>query len=115
MLRPALVIGLGRTGLASHLVVDRRHGPGEWRAIRIRLKLAVLAGNFQRAMLSLGPDLSQVLVVGGPAGDEELLAIIARSLPPGVAVGRGDVGGTFEGEALGHRYAVALGLALAPP
>ena len=102
-------------GPGGLLPFDRRHGPGEWRAIRIRLKLAVLAGNFQRAMLSLGPDLSQVLVVGGPAGDEELLAIIARSLPPGVAVGRGDVGGTFEGEALGHRYAVALGLALAPP
>ena len=101
-------------GPGGLLPFDRRHGPGEWRAIRIRLKLAVLAGNFQRAMLSLGPDLSQVLVVGGPAGDEELLAIIARSLPGGVAVGRGHVGGTLAGEPLGHRYAVALGLALDP-
>ena len=101
-------------GPGGLLPFDRRHGPGEWRAIRIRLKLAVLAGNFQRAMLSLGPDLSQVLVVGGPAGDEELLAIIARSLPGGVAVGRGQVGGTLAGEPLGHRYAVALGLALDP-
>lgn len=41
---------------------------------------------------TLGQDLRQVLVVGGPAGDEELLAVIARS-----------------------RYAVALGLALAAP
>jgi hypothetical protein len=33
-----------------------------------------------------------------------------------VAVGRGNVGGTCEGEPLGHRYAVALGLARqAPP
>jgi hypothetical protein len=101
-------------GPGGLLPFDRRHGPGEWRAIRIRLKLAVLAGNLQRAMLSLGPDLSQVLVVGGPAGDEELLAIIARSLPDGVAVGRGHVGGTLAGEPLGHRYAVALGLALDP-
>jgi hypothetical protein len=58
-------------------------------------------------------DPAQVLVVGGPAGDEELLSVIARSLPDGVAVGRGDVGGTCAGEPLGHRYAVALGLALA--
>ena len=99
-------------GPGGLLPFDRRHGPGEWRAIRIRLKLAVLAGNFQRAVRTLGQDLSQVLVVGGPAGDEELLAIIARSLPDGVAVGRGHVGGTLAGEPLGHRYAVALGLAL---
>ncbi len=37
-----------------------------------------------------------------------------RSLPGDVAVGRGNVGGTLDGEPLGHRYAVALGLALAP-
>jgi hypothetical protein len=55
----------------------------------------------------------QVLVVGGPAGDEELLGVLARSLPDGVAVGRGDVGGTCPGGPLGHCYAVALGLALA--
>ena len=112
---PASAAGmLAVEGPGGLLPFDRRHGPGEWRAIRIRLKLAVLAGNFQRAMRTLGLDLSQVLVVGGPAGDEELLGIIARSLPDGVAVGRGHVGGTLSGEPLGHRYAVALGLALAP-
>jgi len=110
---PASAIGmLAVEGPGGLLPFDRRHGPGEWRAIRIRLKLAVLAANFQRAVRTLGPDLSQVLIVGGPAGDEELLSIIARSLPDGVAVGRGDVGGTCEGDSLGHRYAVALGLAL---
>ena len=102
-------------GPGGLLPFDRRHSPGEWRAIRIRLKLAVLAGNFQRAMRTLGSDLSQVLIVGGPAGDEELLGIIARSLPAGVAVGRGHVGGALAGEPLGHRYAVALGLALDLP
>jgi hypothetical protein len=112
---PASAVGmLVVEGPGGLLPFDRRRGPGEWRAIRIRLKLAVLAANFQRAMRTLGPDLSQVLMVGGPAGDEELLAIIARSLPEDVAVGRGDVGGTCEGEALGHRYAVALGLARCP-
>jgi hypothetical protein len=102
-------------GPGGLLPFDRRHGPGEWRAIRLRLKQAVLARNFQRAMRTLGADPGQVLVVGGPAGDEELLAVLARSLPEGVAVGVGGVGGTHEGEPLGHRYAVALGLALADP
>jgi Diol dehydratase reactivase ATPase-like domain/DD-reactivating factor swiveling domain len=111
---PASAVGmLAVDGPGGLLPFDRRHGPGEWRAIRIRLKLAVLASNFQRAVRTLGADPGQILVVGGPAGDEELLGIIARSLPGGVAVGRGEVGGTCEGEPLGHRYAVALGLALA--
>jgi hypothetical protein len=113
---PSSAVGmLAVEGPGGLLPFDRCHGPGEWRAIRIRLKLAVLAANFQRALRTLGPDLSQVLIVGGPAGDEELLGIIARVLPGGVPVGRGDVGGTCEGDALGHRYAVALGLALAAP
>jgi hypothetical protein len=113
---PSSAVGmLAVEGPGGLLPFDRRHGPGEWRAIRIRLKLAVLAANFQRALRTLGPDLSQVLIVGGPAGDEELLGIMARALPGGVPVGRGDVGGTCEGDALGHRYAVALGLALAAP
>ena len=102
-------------GPGGWLPFDRHHGPGEWRAIRLRLKQAVLAANFRRAVRTLGQDPAQVLVVGGPAGDEELLGVLARSLPDGVAVGRGDVGGTCPGGPLGHRYAVALGLALAAP
>ena len=111
---PASAAGmLAVDGPGGWLPFDRRHGPGEWRAIRLRLKQAVLAANFRRAIRTLGQDPAQVLVVGGPAGDEELLGVIARSLPDGVAVGRGDVGGICAGEPLGHRYAVALGLALA--
>jgi len=103
-------------GPGGLLPFDRRHSPGEWRAIRLRLKLAVLAANLQRAMRTLGPDVRQVLVVGGPAGDEELLGVIARSLPADAAVGRGHAGEhrkVRDGQPLGHRYAVALGLALA--
>ena len=115
---PASASGmLAVDGPGGWLPFDRRHGPGEWRAIRLRLKQAVLAANFRRAVRTLGQDpsrLAQVLVVGGPAGDEELLGVITRSLPDGAAVGRGDVGGTCPGEPLGHRYAVALGLALDP-
>ncbi|HEV2536612.1 MAG TPA: diol dehydratase reactivase ATPase-like domain-containing protein [Streptosporangiaceae bacterium] len=101
-------------GPGGWLPFDRHRGPGEWRAIRLRLKQAVLAANFGRAVRTLGRDPAQVLVVGGPAGDEELLGVLSRSLPDGVAAGRGDVGGTCPGASLGHRYAVALGLALAP-
>ncbi len=112
---PASAAGmLAVEGPGGWLPFDRRHGPGEWRAIRLRLKQAVLAANFGRAVRTLGQDPAQVLVVGGPAGDEELLSVLGRSLPDGVAVGRGDVGGTCPGGPLGHRYAVALGLALAP-
>ena len=114
---PASAVGmLAVEGPGGWLPFDRHHGPGEWRAIRLRLKQAVLAANFGRAVRTLGRDPVhgvQVLVVGGPAGDEELLGVLARSLPDGVAVGRGDVGGTCPGGPLGHRYAVALGLALA--
>ena len=111
---PASAAGmLAVDGPGGWLPFDRHHGPGEWRAIRLRLKLAVLAVNFRRAVRTLGQDPAQVLVVGGPAGDEELLGVISRMLPDGVAAGRGDVGGTCAGEPLGHRYAVALGLALA--
>ena len=112
---PASAAGmLAVEGPGGWLPFDRHHGPGEWRAIRLRLKQAVLAANFGRAVRTLGQDLAQVLVVGGPAGDEELLGVLARSLPDGVAAGRGDVGGTCPGGPLGHRYAVALGLALIP-
>ena len=111
---PASAAGmLAVEGPGGWLPFDRHHGPGEWRAIRLRLKQAVLAANFRRAVHTLGQDPAQVLVVGGPAGDEELLGVLARSLPDGVAVGRGDIGGTCPGGPLGHRYAVALGLALA--
>ncbi len=102
-------------GPGGWLPFDRHRGPGEWRAIRLRLKQAVLAANFGRAVRTIGHDPAQVLMVGGPAGDEELLGVLSRSLPDGVAAGRGDVGGTCPGASLGHRYAVALGLALARP
>jgi Diol dehydratase reactivase ATPase-like domain len=113
---PATAAGLlAVDGPGGLLPFDRRHGPAEWRAIRLRLKQAVLASNFRRAVRTLGHQPAQVLMVGGPAGDEELTGVIARSLPDGVAAGRGNVGGNCAGDPLGHCYAVALGLALLAP
>jgi hypothetical protein len=44
-------------GPGGWLPFDRRHRPGEWRAIRLRLKQAVLAANFRRAVRTLAwPD-----------------------------------------------------------
>lgn len=104
---------LAVAGPAGLLPFDRRHSPAEWRAIRLRLKEAVFTVNLLRAVRTLGRDLRQVLIVGGPAGDDELLGVLLRSLPADVTAGRGNVGGTLAGPSAGHRHAAALGLALA--
>lgn len=81
--------------------------PAEWRIVRQALKLDVIARNVGRVLASYsdgGP--WNVVVVGGPAGDEELLPAIAR-LDGVSACGRANVAAR-----LGHRYAVAYGLAL---
>lgn len=98
----------------GHLVVDgpagllpfhRTLAPGEWRALRLQLKVDVLGANVARALRTLAAEPAAVVVVGGAAGDDEVLTAVAGALPPGTAVGRGDVGGE-----LGHRFAVAYGL-----
>jgi hypothetical protein len=99
-------------GPAGLLPFDRRHSPAEWRALRLRLKEAVFAVNLRRALATLGAALPQVLIVGGPAEDDELLGVVLRSLPADVPVGRASVGGTLTGSPVGHRYAAAVGLAM---
>jgi Diol dehydratase reactivase ATPase-like domain/DD-reactivating factor swiveling domain len=115
--RPAAPSALGQlaaAGPAGLLPFDRRHSPAEWRALRLRLKEAVFAANLLRAVRPLRlPAHPQVLIVGGPAGDDELLGVLLRALPGGVTAGRGNVGGTLPGRPAGHRHAAALGLALA--
>lgn len=110
--RPAPSAAVGSLvvpGPAGLLPFGGRLAPAEWRALRLRTKQAVLVDNVARALGAL-PDapagLGDVLLVGGAAGDEELVALF-RTAQPGVMVGRGDVAGV-----LGHRYAVAYGLAL---
>ena len=115
--RPAAATALGMLaapGPAGLLPFDRRHSPAEWRAIRLRLKEVVFAANLLRALRTLAARPgAQVLIVGGPAGDDELLGVLLRALPGGVPAGRGNVGGTLPGGPAGHRHAAALGLALA--
>ena len=111
---PASAAGmLAVRGPAGLLPFDRRHSPAEWRAIRLRIKEAVFAANLRRALATLGAALPQVLIVGGPAGDDELLGVVLRALPGEVPVGRASVGGTLTGGSVGHRYAAAVGLAMA--
>jgi hypothetical protein len=110
---PASATGmLAVSGPAGLLPFDRRHSPAEWRALRLRLKEAVFAANLRRALATLGAALPQVLIVGGPAGDDELLGVVLRALPGDVPVGRANVGGTLAGSPAGHRYAAAVGLAM---
>ena len=103
---PAETIGsLVVRGPAGLLAFSRTLAPGEWRALRLRLKTELIGGNIARALRTLDTVPSTVIVVGGTAGDDEVLAAVTRGLPAGTIVGRGDVAGT-----LGHRYAVAHGL-----
>ena len=113
---PAAAAGmLAARGPAGLIPFDRGHSPAEWRAIRLRLKEAVFAVNLRRALDTLGGTLPQVLLVGGPAGDDELLGVLLRALPGDIPVGRASVGGTLAGAPAGHRYAAAVGLGLAGP
>ncbi|MDQ1485204.1 MAG: hypothetical protein QOJ62_897 [Actinomycetota bacterium] len=110
--RPAPLAAVGSLvaeGPAGLLPFGGSLAPAAWRSLRLRLKQRVLADNLARAMNSLtalGEQANDVLLVGGVVGDEELLGLL-RPVLPGVAVGRADVAGR-----LGHRYAVAYGLAL---
>ena len=108
--RPVASDAVGRLvvpGPAGMLPFSRTMAPGEWRALRVRLKVELVGGNVARGLRTLQETPRSVVVVGGLAGDDEILAAVSGALPAGTAVGRGEVAGT-----LGHRYAVAYGLAL---
>ncbi|MEN3309542.1 MAG: hypothetical protein V7603_5744, partial [Micromonosporaceae bacterium] len=70
-------------GPGGWLPFDRGLAPSEWRALRLRLKSVVLGENVARALRGLDQVPSTVVVVGGPAGDDEVLACVGRALPAG--------------------------------
>jgi hypothetical protein len=104
---PETIGSLVVRGPAGLLPFSTTMAPGEWRALRLGLKVDVVGGNVARALRTLDEAPHTVVVLGGSAGDDEVLAAVSGALPPGTAVGRGNVAG-----ALGHRYAVAYGLLL---
>jgi predicted aconitase with swiveling domain len=106
--RPAAAETVGSLvvqGPAGLLPFHRVIAPAEWRALRLRLKVEAVGGNVARALRTLNEAPRMVVVVGGPAGDDEVLAAVGGALPAGTAIGRGVVAGALE-----HRYAVAYGL-----
>lgn len=80
--------------------------PAEWRTLRLSLKRRVFADNLRRVLDDVARQSppTDVLVVGGPAGDDEILEALNPALG-GATVGRANVAGE-----LGHRWAVAYGL-----
>jgi diol dehydratase reactivase ATPase-like protein len=77
----------------------------EWRNWRLAAKRLVIGGNVTRGVQQVASDATALLLVGGGAGDDELVRALAEQLGHDVTVGRGNVGG-----GLGHRFAVAYGL-----
>jgi hypothetical protein len=77
--------------------------------MRQALKQAAIGKNVARLISSMPDNAAtnsgiNVVVVGGPAADDELVPILSQV--PGInGIGRGNVAGK-----LGHRYAVAYGL-----
>lgn len=101
------VVGLLVTpGPAGLLPFSRTLAPAEWRALRLRLKRRALVDNLVRAIAALESVVREVVLVGGVAGDEELLGVM-RPVFAGLPVGIGNVAGR-----LGHRYAAAYGMAV---
>lgn len=84
---------------------SRELDPAEWRSWRRAAKTLLVGANVRRGVATLGRVDGNVVLVGGAAGDDEVVASVAEQLPEAASIGRGDVAGR-----LGHRYAVAYGL-----
>lgn len=101
-----MLVTPGPVGL---LPFGRGMQPAEWRIIRQSLKLEIIARNVSRILRTYRDKMStnellDIVIVGGPAEDDELLPVLGRLLEVR-GLGRGNVAGI-----LGHRFAVAYGL-----
>lgn len=85
--------------------ISSRLTPAEWRSWRRAAKRLVIGANVERALSRVDATSDNVLVAGGGAGDDEIVAAVSEALGGAISVGRANVGGM-----LGHRYAVAYGL-----
>ncbi|TFV55264.1 diol dehydratase reactivase [Mycobacterium sp. PS03-16] len=82
-----------------------RLSAAEWRSWRLAAKQQIIGGNVARGIERAAPTATGILLVGGGAGDDELVRALSERFGSGVTVGRGNVAGR-----LGHRFAVAYGL-----
>lgn len=94
-------------GPSGALPFSRSLTLGQWRTLRMALKEQVFGRNLRRALQALSVSGERdIVLVGGPAGDEEILAAMHAWIPD-ATFGRAEVAGL-----LGHRWAVAYGLVL---
>ena len=107
---PATAMGsLVTPGPAGYLTFGQNVQPAEWRIMRQSLKRSAIGENVARLLRSFNaasdsPKVQDVVIVGGPAADDELIPILSQVKGIG-GLGRGNVAGI-----LGHRFAVAYGL-----
>ena len=107
---PATAMGsLVTPGPAGYLTFGQNIAPAEWRIMRQSLKRIAIGANVARLLRSfnLSSDsekIHNIVIVGGPAADDELIPILSQVQGIG-GLGRGNVAGI-----LGHRFAVAYGL-----
>ena len=107
---PASAMGsLVTPGPAGYLTFGQNVQPAEWRIMRQSLKRSAIGENVARLLRSFNaasdsPKVQDVVIVGGPAADDELIPILSQVKGIG-GLGRGNVAGI-----LGHRFAVAYGL-----
>ncbi len=107
---PATAMGsLVTPGPAGYLTFGQNVQPAEWRIMRQSLKRVAIGENVARLIRSFNKAsnsqaVHDVVVVGGPAADDELIPILSQVQGIG-GLGRGNVAGI-----LGHRFAVAYGL-----
>ena len=98
-------------GPSGPIPFSRALSVAEWRQIRLTLKGLVFSDNLRRIRQGFETGIvpSDVIVVGGPAGDDEILEILGGNTQAS-AFGRANVAGL-----LGHRWAVAYGLTMTCP
>ena len=68
-------------GPGGPLPFSARMSPGEWRSVRSAIKAAVIGNNIRRALASADFEAREVVLVGGPAGDDEIVGALAESMP----------------------------------